>query len=620
MNPRHHFRSPARTLVRLVALAAILAGSARQAEARHTEARPAHPAPALIDNFAHMDANNLDMFVTNHGSFAYDLSTGNAGLEYPKGAGKWTVFAAGFWIGAKVGSDIRIAAGEYKQEYVPGPMRNGTNVPDELTFNNYKIVRGNTTDPDYLNWPVVDGAPLDSLGQPTLLGDAMVWSVYNDADPAAHTNDDGSTSPLGVEVQQSTFAFNRSGPLSKVIFLRFKVRNKGANQLDSAYVSLWADPDLGGFTDDLVGCDTTLSLGYCYNATNADQDYGSSPPAVGFALLRGPLAAIGMGATDTLGMTAFARYINGTDPVSAVEVYNRMQGLNPDGSPVHVQEDPLQPITPFEVSGLNLANISGPTNWLDSNPSDRRLFITSGPFAMAPGESQDIVWAICIGQGTDRLASVDDLRNVTTFVRVAFQAGQIMSPEIPTAISATLMESVAQLDRVRLVWLVPKTAGVTAAVSRREQYGDWVPLGAATPEGASRLAFEDATVRAGARYQYRLLVRDGLGEEATVLTWVNVPGEAVPTAPSLRIAAANPSGDQVKILYGLPVAGAARLDVYDIRGRRVATLTNAHSAAGWHEMTWSTHDGQGHPVASGMYLLRLESDAGAVVRKLTVTR
>lgn len=239
---------------------------------------------------------------------------------------------------------------------------------------------------------------------------------------------------------------------------------------------------------------------------------------------------------------------------------------------------------------------------------------------MAPGESQETVWAISIGQGADRLSSVSDLRNVVATIRSAYAGGLIIPPEVPTAISATLVESVVQPDRVRLVWLVPNAGGMTVSVSRREQYGDWVPLGAATPEGASRLAFEDATVRAGARYQYRLLVRDGLGEEATVLTWVNVPGEAVPTAPSLRIAAANPSGDQVKILYGLPVAGAARLDVYDIRGRRVATLTNAHSAAGWHEMTWSTHDGQGHPVASGMYLLRLESDAGAVVRKLTVTR
>lgn len=609
MNPRLNFRSPGYALA-LVAVAAFLTCPAP------TAARPAHPAPALIDNTARMDANNLDMFVTNHSSFAYDLITGNAGLFYPKGTGNTVVFAAGLSVGAKVGGTLRIAVGEYMQEFVPGPMSNGTYLPDQFEFRNYKIVRGNTTDPDYLNWPVQDGAPLDSLGQPALLGDAMLWSVYNDANPSAHGNDTGSTEPLGLEVQQSTFAFNRAGVLANVIFLRFKLLNKGGNQLDSAYVSLWSDPDLGGFTDDLVGCDTTLSLGYCYNATNADQQYGSNPPAVGFSLLKGPSVLVSPGVTDTLGPTAFARYINGTDPVSAAETYNRMRGLEPGGSPVHEFDDLLQPITTFELTGDPVTG----SGWLDSNPSDRRLFLTSGPFTMAPGESQETVWAISIGQGADRLSSVSDLRNVVATIRSAYAAGLIIPPEVPTAISATLVESVVQPDRVRLVWLVPNAGGMTASVSRRGQHGDWVSLGAATAEGGSRLVFEDATVRAGGRYQYRLVVRDGLGEEATVLTWVNVPGEAVPTAPSLRIAAANPSGDQVKILYGLPVAGAARLDVYDIRGRRVATLTNAHSTAGWHEMTWSAHDGQGHPVASGMYLLRLESDAGAVVRKLTVTR
>ena len=87
----------------------------------------------------------------------------------------------------------------------------------------------------------------------------------------------------------------------------------------------WADPDLGGFTDDLVGCDTTLSLGYCYNATNNDQLYGSTPPAVGYDFFLGPVTAAG----DTLGLVSFNKYINGTDPASPDEVYNYMNGRIP---------------------------------------------------------------------------------------------------------------------------------------------------------------------------------------------------------------------------------------------------------------------------------------------------
>src|SRR5512142_1488631 len=111
---------------------------------------PAHRSTSLrragqtIDNTTHMDVNTLDMVVTNHGSLAYDLTTGNAGLIYPKGTLKTAVFAAGLWIGAKVNGEIRATVGDYAQEYTPGPMVNGTFVPDNPSFHNFKF---STTNP-----------------------------------------------------------------------------------------------------------------------------------------------------------------------------------------------------------------------------------------------------------------------------------------------------------------------------------------------------------------------------------------------------------------------------------------------------------------------------------------
>jgi hypothetical protein len=70
-----------------------------------------------------------------------------------------------------------------------------------------------------------------------------------------------ATQPLGVEVQQTTFGFNRQGPLANTVFIRYRIINKGGNQLSNMFVSQWCDPDLGGFADDLVGCDTTPVTG-----------------------------------------------------------------------------------------------------------------------------------------------------------------------------------------------------------------------------------------------------------------------------------------------------------------------------------------------------------------------
>ncbi len=424
-----------------------LAASDAAAAAKASAGKSRRPAPRraakTIDNTGHMDANNVDMVVTNHGSFAYDLITGNSGLIFPKGSTKTAVFAAGPWIGAKVGGQVRIAVGEYSQEYTPGPMAGGTFQPDNARFRNYKIVRGNTTSADYLNWPVADGAPVDSLGNPALLGDAMIWSVYNDADPGTHTNDAGSTTPLGVEIQQSTFAFNRSGALGNIIFVRFKLINKGANMLDSMFVSAWSDPDLGGATDDLVGCDTTRSLGYIYNATNADQLYGGTPPAVGFDFFRGPIIPSGTpGVNDTLGMASFNKYINGTDPHSSGETYNYMLGLNPNGT------DVINPVTTlptkFQVSGDPVAG----TGWLDTSPADRRLNLSTGPFTMAPGDSQEITIAIIVGQGTDRLSSITDLKNKDDQAQIVFD----LNFDIPAPPPGPIVY-VQELDKkVRLIW------------------------------------------------------------------------------------------------------------------------------------------------------------------------
>src|SRR5512143_562440 len=74
--------------------------------------RMPHRAAQSIDNSSRMNVNNLDMVVTNHGSLAYDLITGNAGLIYPKGTLKTAVFAAGLWVGARVNGETRCTVGE----------------------------------------------------------------------------------------------------------------------------------------------------------------------------------------------------------------------------------------------------------------------------------------------------------------------------------------------------------------------------------------------------------------------------------------------------------------------------------------------------------------------------
>lgn len=427
------------------------------------------PLPQDLDRVTRFDVNALDMFVTNHGSFAYDIVEGISGLVYPKGSENGMIFAAGMWMGAKVNGGTRVFVNEYSWETVPGKVFEDASFDTTYTNNphwrTYKINRGDNAqnNPDYADWPVEDGAPVDSSGNPLLIGDQTLWCVYHDLDAPEHLNDAGKTLPLGIEVQQTTFGFNLSGPLENVAFVKFLLINKGGNTLEDAFISVWSDPDLGGAADDLVGADTTISLGYCYNATNRDNVYGSDPPAVGIDFFQGPIVP---SAGDTayvsgqlipgfrnLPMASFNKYINGTDPGSAQDTYNYMQGLLANGDPVIDQV--TGEITRYQVAGDPVTRVG----WLDSNPADRRMMLSAGPFNMEPwsdsdsddvpevGEPgvQEVVCAVVVGQGRDRLTSITGMRFNDLFAQTAFDNNFVLpsAPPPPVVHAASLDEMIS---------------------------------------------------------------------------------------------------------------------------------------------------------------------------------
>src|SRR5260221_11084659 len=181
-----------------------------------------------IDVSQRIDINSISIAVTNTGSFAYEKATGNAGLEFPKGTQKTAVFAAGLWTGAKyldpgaTAKSAHVTVAEYSDEYGPGAMVGGATDDPGNNKPEYKVYKLNKSydDPavrdaalaDYNLGAVPHGAPVVTVqidGTLSVLGDQMLWAVYNDADPANHTNRAGKTNPLGIKGQQTTFAFHR---------------------------------------------------------------------------------------------------------------------------------------------------------------------------------------------------------------------------------------------------------------------------------------------------------------------------------------------------------------------------------------------------------------------------
>lgn len=378
---------------------------------------------ASLDNQTYIDANNILMFVNNFGGFGYDrggVFGYGYGTFYPyhgvdeiySGLSSTSpIYNAGIWIGGKVDGGIRVATSEYSTEFVPGPMAEGTFQNDDPSFKVYKLYAdsmGTNPNDDYNNWPISDGAPVDGADNPWLIGQQLLWSVFNDAKTLQHFA--YGTDPLGVEVQQTVFAASYE---SNTIYIKYKIYNKGGDQIDSCYFTLWVDPDLGSPGDDLVGCDTLKNMFYVYNDGVSDYDYGSSPPAAGFQFIHGPLVpAPGESGYfestlvpdyKNLDMSSSFRIINGIDPNDADEVYGYMKGLlGYSASPYIYNGDTLT----YECSGDPV----GGTGDLDPFSADKRMIGTVGPFDFAPGDSQYVMIRMAVGQGMSTLSSISDLK------------------------------------------------------------------------------------------------------------------------------------------------------------------------------------------------------------------
>lgn len=85
-------------------------------------------------------------------------------------------------------------------------------------------------------------------------------------------------------------------------------------------------------------------------------------------------------------------------------------------------------------------------------------------------------------------------------------------------------------------------------------------------------------------------------------------------APLSLTLSPNPARGSAEVSFTLPVAAHARLDVYDVTGRRVASLHDGVTAAGAHRVRWTGVAGSGERAAPGAYLVRLTAGEATVQR------
>ncbi len=458
--------------------------------------------------------NNIAMPMNNTGVMG-DVTIGNVGAGQINGIG--FLFSGGFFISGNAGNEVWAAAtatASRIEDFLPGRVIAGPDDDPQLY-----VVDGNDA-PFGDSWQAWadavkmgadfydgdgDGAynPLDKNGngawdrgsedRPDLVGDQTAWCVYNDAKRSADRTFIEAI-PRGIEIQQSVFGFRSAGPLGSMIFLRYRLINRGTNnvKMDSCFFAVWADPDLGEFTDDLVGSDIARSGGYTWN-DGADNLFGDNPPCFFIDFFQGPIAYIaGETYTDVNGngvfddgvdtplttasnvrgqvlgvqsfpgarnqsLSSFVNYIQGNpdrgDPNTVSEARGYMLGRLKNGARLDPCNDQFGAVMGVDCNSVPKefwysGNVQTNVGWIYTTPGDVRQMQNAGPFTLEKDRPVDIVAVYIAGRGTNARTSVAESQRISDFAQFIYD-GNFITPTPPPAVNPIVKTTESTIE---LIW------------------------------------------------------------------------------------------------------------------------------------------------------------------------
>ncbi len=100
----------------------------------------------------------------------------------------------------------------------------------------------------------------------------------------------------------------------------------------------------------------------------------------------------------------------------------------------------------------------------------------------------------------------------------------------------------------------------------------------------------------------------------------NPDHEFLPVKVELAQNYPNPFNPTTTIRFGIPQDGKVKLTVYNVLGQKVKELVNDSRNAGYYNVIWNGRCDRGTAVSSGVYLYRLETSHGVVVKKMALVK
>lgn len=415
-------------------------------------------------------------------------------------------------------------------------------------------------------WDVNEDAPL-------LTGDYTAHAVFNDSRPASQRRF-ASQQPAGIEVAQTVITKNLSvDGFNEVAFVRYTITNRGEHEvLDDVFFSVAADPDLGDHTDDYVGSDPTRDGGYVYN-NGPDALFGTNVPSFMQSIVQWPYTYIpGVTYSDNNGNNL---YDEGTDtPLDSVTVnFGAAMGRK-------------------TIPGASYAPIRSFTQYMNAHP-------THGSF-VTPQELRNYQLGGMGKNGDPISVCTWAMGNGNTLPDCDSISPLFMYNGLPESGTGWLNQTPG--DQRYLLTAGPfrmeKNKPVTILVS--------YSVGQGTSPLNSVAKVKQVTDFAYHIYNSNFTDYTTSSEENTAF---------VPAEFSLLQNYPNPFNPETTIRFAIPAAGLVKLNVYNILGQKVRSLTNEVLQAGEHTITCNAAE-----FSSGIYFYRAEWNGTSITRKMTILK
>jgi hypothetical protein len=97
-------------------------------------------------------------------------------------------------------------------------------------------------------------------------------------------------------------------------------------------------------------------------------------------------------------------------------------------------------------------------------------------------------------------------------------------------------------------------------------------------------------------------------------------GKPIPTTYELSQNYPNPFNPTTRLNFAMPKASVVEITVYDVLGRKIATLQSGEMSEGYHTVEWNGQDARGIAAPTGVYFVRMTAEDFTATKKVMLMK